>query len=299
MDERIPKDVIKYLGNGVFVDDVQETAQAIHVRLGLEYPELLKDPASGDQLLSFISLHNVSSMKFVHATDRLIGPRIDRQGFFEQAEGRRHDLVTRAESAMVAAAKNQIVKVQPIGTGLNPIREILVYVNEENELNTKLFRKGNQQRYVPLLTSLGYLTEQRGTLRPGPELEKFSLDRGEVRGTPEFYSALLGEILRKGYREIRDALNVNLLEPIVRTANAYYWPSHRIGRPLEFKARDFDTYLKLFHPKYSVNPLKLRNHLVEMAAAGIVEKNGSTYTADSNVWERYEQEASRDQSLAV
>lgn len=288
LEAHLPRDVQRVFGNGVYVEEWQETPSALHARLGLELPEIIADPAGDEQVLSVLHLSQVGRLRFRRG-DRLRSGPLDRQAFFQAAEARRQDLVRRAEVTMLESAKAEIVTVQPIGSGLNPIRELLVYVHEEDKLDLALIHRGKQKRYLPLLESLGYLRRGRGAIHPGPELQKFVHARKDIDRTPEFYLALLGEVLARGYQDIREGLNVQHLVPIVRAANAYYWPSERMGRPLAFKAADFAVRLRQLHPNYRVDPMKLRNHLVDMAWAGIVEKNGSIYTATPEVWERYTQ----------
>lgn len=286
LESELGRDVLRLIGNGVFVETVYEVSEgAVQAQLGAVVPDVIEDPAGGQNLVNFVRHHDVSRLRFSYRNDRLISEGIERDAFFVRLRDKEEDLIARAEQTLLDVTKHRIARVQPVGMGMTPIREILIQVNEHDSVEVSARKKF--KRYVPFLEGLGYIEVEKGILRPGPELHKFEMATGEHRSTAGFYDALLGEILQRGYSELVENLKVGHVVPIVRLANAYYWDSFHYGEPLAFRPKDFLDHVRRHHPDYRINPAKVDNYLLEMARAQMVNRENGVYREDPDVWAGY------------
>lgn len=290
LEDELGRDVLRKIGNGVFVDEVQEVSEeSLHARLGAVVPDVIEDPSDGGKLVNFLRYPDVTRLRFTFEQDKLVSEPVERDAFGERLRGKEQDLIARAEQTLLDVTKHRIARVQPVGTGLNPIREILIQINEHDSVRISSGKK--YQRYVPFLKGLGYVEVEGDRMHPGPEFLKFERAEGQRFSSAEFYDALLGEILDRGYSEIVENLNVSHVVPIVRLANAYYWPSFQYGEPLKFRPKDFRTYVKRHHKGYSIDVPKIENYLLEMERADMVQRVNGVYREAEDVWERYQAEA--------
>lgn len=289
LEDELERDLLASIGNGVFVERIHQTAgDAIQAKVGAVVPEIVQDPSTDEKVVSFLRHEGVSRLRFTEEGDEMVSEPLDRGVFGEKLEGKRQNLVRRAEETLLNVTKEKIAKVQPVGVGLNPIREILIQVNEHDSFEVT---KEKHRRYVPLLTGLGYVEAEGPILRPAEDLQKFEQAKGEILNSPEFYDALLGEILQRGYSELVENLGVQHVTPIVRLATTYYWLSAQYGEPLDLGPDDFRTSVKKLHRDYSIQRWKVENYLIEMDRAGILNRKNGSYTRDQDIWEDYQEEA--------
>lgn len=287
LEEELERELLTRIGNGVFVERIdQTTGNAVQAKVGAVVPEVVQDPSTDEKVVSFLRHEGVTRLRFTEDEDQMLSEPLDRDAFASKLEDKRQNLVRKAEETLLDATKEKIAKVQPVGVGLNPVREILIQVNENDSFQ---ITKEKHRRYVPLLSGLGYVEADGSILRPGEALLKFEQAEGEILNYPEFYDALLGEILERGYSELVENLGVQHLTPIVRLATTYYWLSAQYGEPLDLSPGDFQTSVKKLHRDYSIQRRRVDNYLIEMDRAGILSRTNGSYTGDPDVWERYEE----------
>lgn len=280
-----PRDASRRFGNGTTVDEIVEgPSNGLFARLGFTYPQVVPR-GDGTWTMSFLRIPSAYAFRFDPTPRGYASQEIDRDGFLSSVEGKRRAIIDRAERHLVAAAAQQIVRVQPIGQGLNPIREELAYALEYGEIRDGL-ASGNRARYLPLLENLGFLEADDTGFVSGPELEKF---RQAKFGEEDWVvvDAMLGDVLARGYREIVEGLNVRHLVPIVRLAYGYYWPSKQAGSPQVLETKEIVRGVTSFHPTYNIPQMRLPNYFMEMQRAGILVKHNGGFTAAKDIWNAY------------
>lgn len=285
-ERRLPVLLQFHIGQGAFVSEKRRmiaTGRSL-VPLGITKPRVIRDPVTKIGQLTFMRYPNVgiAEIQRVDKGFELILPT--RREMETAVEREESGFVLRAEQAFLHSARGVLAKSSIIQNALNPIKEILVALNELDSVS--MSQLDHQKRYVSLLRGLGYVDEEAGKLHRGPMFEKFRSPRGAIES-----NQMLGDIISQGYANLSGPLRIRHITSFVRTANAYFLPSHEAGRRLSYRIEDFATNVHRVYRGYRPSSVKLLNHIDDLTNIGVFERDGEFRTANPTMWESFEQSA--------
>lgn len=278
--------LLKYrVGQTAFVSAPSRTAEpGTHVvTLGCTRPRIIRDPRTDEGVLTFRRFNNVATAQIEKAPGGFKITLPERKTFFESAERLEDAILVRSETAFLDSAESRLAQSPIVQNALNPVIEILRVMKQDQKVPLQELR--GRKAYVDFLDGLRYVTVRDGVVHPGPAL----LDFWSRQLSQE---QILGDVIRQGYPHLTGPLNIQQIVPYVRAANAYFWPSHQVGRPLQFRIQDFATSLKrLYHGRYKQSYVKLTSHVSDLTDIGVFQEEGNYRTAIGEVWNRFETKA--------
>ena len=280
LERRLESILRGYVSRGAFVAGRRETDSGTYFSIGISYPEFIID-RDGGPILTYVPITGVgtASLKREGASYHLtVGDRVD---IFREFHKKRTDLVRRAENLIIRSGARDLIRIPKVQNGLNPIKEILLSLNELDEIPVEdvLSRKTNReqmQRYVDMLRGLGYIIERDGMLHPGEELEKF-----RVAGVEDLREELLADVVHRGFHYLRDELSIYILNPYLELANSYYLPSLLADEAVLMRAEDIESYYIRWYGRSRRKPMyQIFANLMEIAGAGLLKRTGDLFEAD-------------------
>lgn len=286
-EQRLPVLVKQHLGQGAFTSG---TPQALEpgrrlVEISVSVPEVARDPRTEEGTLAFLLHRGVGYAEITRAKGEVAIILPSRTEVEKNLLRERESLLMRAEMAFLDSAQEKLAKSPLIQNALNPIKEILVTVADLERVPAKSLRE--QSRYLPFLQGLRYVELEDGEVYPGPMLRQFA-----PNAEAQFiYEKILGDIIRKGYEDLSGRLRIRHVTSLVRAANAYFWPSHEVGRRLEYRVEDFGLSTRRLYPDYRPKDVKLRNHVDELTRVKVFERRGPYRTAAEETWQHFEEKA--------
>lgn len=278
--------LVKYrVGQTAFVSAPARTAEpGTHiVTLGCTRPRIIRDPRTDEGVLTFRRFNNVATVQVEKAPGGFKVTLPERKAFFQSVERLEDAILVRAETAFLDSAESSLAQSPIVQNALNPVIEILRVMKQDQKIPLRELR--GRQAYVSFLDGLRYVTVREGVVQPGPALLDFwsrNLSQEQI----------LGDVIRQGYPHLTGPLNIQQIVPYVRAANAYFWPSHQVGRPLQFRIQDFAASLRrLYRGRYTQSYVKLTSHVTDLTQIGVFREDGNYRTASGDVWDRFEAKA--------
>jgi len=284
LEGRMPMLLRTKISRGAFIADCVDDGENRYFSIGISYPEFIHDEGASP-LLTYIPITGLgtASIKKEHGTYRLTVP--DRDDIFKEFSKRKRDLILRAENLLIESATSRFIDIPNIQNGLNPIREILVSLNELDEIPLRdiLSRKENKrqmQRYVDMLASLKFIILRDDMLYPGEEMEKF-----KMVGSSDIEGVILTDVLDRSYHFLRDELNIYALTPYLELTNAYYLPSLLAEEKVHMGPKNVYHYYIRMYGNQRRRPLyQVVASLIEIAKVGILAEKDGIYTADEDLF---------------
>jgi len=285
LEDRLEGILKGHVSRGAFVAGRTETDKGTYFNIGISYPEFIVD-REGGPILTYIPISGIGTASLKREGNTYHLAIKDRAAIFREFNKKRTDLVKRAENLIIRSGARDLIRIPKIQNGLNPIKEILLSIRELDRVPVKdiLSRKDNReqmQRYVDMLSNLGYTVERDGMLHPGEEMEKF-----EVAGVKNLREEMLADVVQRGFHYIRDDLRIYIMNPYLELTNAYYLPSLLAEESVQMKAEDIETYYIRWYGRSRRKPMyQIFSNLMEIAGVGLLKRRNDTFEADEKMFE--------------
>jgi hypothetical protein len=304
-------------GRGVFVENYTQTSDGtVFIELGNASPKDVSDCRDHDRVLKFIEYDSIYQIKAVPVEN---GYMIDlptrtevHSGYLDQ----KRKLARRLDRSMAKAIYEKLVAFPEVENQFGAIKAILRTVREEAPIPVETIHdvrgtvgteREKTEAYIRLLVDTEFLrVEETGTktdntiqytlgnnsvsddrhdgtiLRAGKNLDA-SDEKGV--GTDEFNKIVLGQVIDMAYSTLKDERNLTLLAHYPKFANAYYFTALEREKP--------DVHLDAERARENIrslygddeNEILVRQKLDDLANAGVVQKEGEFYQADSDVYQ--------------
>ena len=112
----------------------------------------------------------------------------------------------------------------------------------------------------------------------------------------ELYAAILGEVLQKRLKYLREVLHWTMLGPYLQWSNAYYFPAYEAQRLIKTERQDLiNVYQRLYRAGYEIDQMF---QLRKILNAGILfEKSRRYIEGDQTIFDEFSATANKEKIL--
>jgi hypothetical protein len=278
------------MGRGLYVASKTKAGKDNYkYKIGNSFPDIIDDLKTSKRTVRF---HNFRTL-FIADVRMAKGGKVivslpDRNTIADDMGRRLESIAIRSECALLETVYDRIVDIASVRLAMTPIKEIIVSIHRNNELDFKEFaqkrNKSQARRYVEFLAGLDYVKRENGKLLPGKKMK----ESAELKslGDRELYQKFLSEILAKGYGYIQDYLHLTQIVPYLRVSNSYFLPSHASGDLLHLSEDEIRKHYRFYYQK-SKPKIKIRGQVNEVVEAEIFEREGDYIVGNKDIWNQY------------
>jgi hypothetical protein len=283
---------LKYLyGPGIYTHDISETPSGdLIIHIGNEFLKDLSDCREKDNVIKFVPIDDIYQLKAekTNATYAIDLP--DRDVIIDNYYGRKQEIVDYVDMSMARMIYSNISYFGDVANQLTPIRQILHWARTRENLHVHDVhsnqRSNQTSEVLSVLQDLDYIhIDKDGIIHQEEMLD--SLDLSEV-AEEDFNEVVLGDVIQRGYRELVERLDLNILTHYPRISGAYYIDSLQKTDPglwLDMNAI-VENMNEYFNSRFKT--LYVEEKLAQLSHIGIIEKEGDFVKANGDVYQSLE-----------
>jgi len=289
MKEGLNKYVKRNIGPGTYLSKIYRITENDYVfKIGNTYPAFVYYPENKPPVVKFLDFDAIGTIKIKRKDDAFISFIPSRETLIEKGNERYNSLIVSAENVLLDKTYTKLVMIPLVQTAMSRIREILVTLEYDQEINLLDYPKkerGKLVKYLSFLEDLNYVRKENDIYIEGNRLSviKHKLNKENV----ELYNKVLADVLRKGYPYMSKHLRLLQIVPFLRIANSYYLPSYQLGELLSMEKHKFvrfiEHYLKLFY-NHTTTRTKLNNQINQVVASNILQKQHDKISGYENIF---------------
>ena len=265
------------LGRGVYVHGVSDIGDGeLEIALGNATPRDLSDAREQNNVLKFVTIRNVCTLYAEETGSGYYTVELpDREEMVEQIEDREEEIVDKLDFSMAQAIYKDVYNLPDVRNQLNPVLELLQWMRREGTLSISRLdaaqNSGSTRKYLELLDDLGYIDIVDGTANAGELLQSADL---QSMDREQFGREFLGDVVQRGYYNMRDNLKLSMLGHYQKYAGAYYFDALQLGDHDLWL--DIDKIAENINRRYnsSEDPLRVRSKLADLSRIGVVNQDG-------------------------
>lgn len=274
------------LGYGVFISrTVDCETGGIDKILGVYIPRIIDDCKTGNRVIKFLRFDSVGLLEIKHSDNgfKLFLPSIEELN--AKLTNKMSNLVFSVESSLLQNTYQRLVEIPVINNSLNPIREILIQLYDNNVINFYDFLKYREERkvlaYVSFLENLELVRRDGNNIIAG---NRFTLMEEMLKKEDErkIYDTLLADVLRNGFDYIREYFKLTSLTPYIRWSTSYYLPSIQSRTCLSLNQ---NALMNHYYQIYQIKPKegKISNQISHLVRVGILNKEDNFITGNKDI----------------
>lgn len=298
-DENISASIepqLKYLyGPGIYTHDVSETPSGdLIIHIGNEFMKDLSDCRQHDNVIKFVPIDDVYQLKAKRTNGAYSIELPDRKVIIDNYYSRKREIVNYVDESMARMIYAKISYFGDVTNQLTPVRQVLHWVRTREDLHVHEVHSNQRSKQtsevLSVLQDLDYISiDKQGVIHQEEMLD--SLDLSEVP-QEEFNEIVLGDVIQRGYKQLVDRLDLNILTHYPRISGAYYIDSLQKSDPdlwldLEAIVNNMREY---FDSRFK--SLYIEEKLAQLSYIDIIEKDGDFIKADDAVYESLERSMS-------
>lgn len=289
-EELFPRHLKSRVGRGLYITSKTKAGRDRYkYKIGNSFPDIIDDLKTNKRTVRF---HNFRTL-FIADVRQTKGGKVvvslpERDSIADEMEKRLELIAMRSESALLETIYDRIVDIASVKLAMTPIKEMVVSLHRNNELDFKEFaqkrNKAQALRYVEFLEGLDYVVKENGKLLPGKQMKRY----GKLKSLDDkkLYQKFLSEILAKGYAYIQDYLHLTQIVPYLRVSNSYFLPSHASGGLLHLSEEEIRKHYRFYYQK-SKPKIKIQGQVNEVVEANIFEREDEYIVGNEDIWKEY------------
>jgi hypothetical protein len=274
---------------GVFIQDEWEAPNGeVVIKLGVAYPKDVSDVRARDNVLKFINLDDVATLRAEPTGNGYFQVDLpDRDEVYSEFQARREEVRDQLDLSMARAIYERVYNLSPVRNQLNSIVQIVRWIRRDPPLSVAYFedtqRTDNTERYLNALEALDFLRIDDGMVYPGEKIEAAD-DQG--LGRKEYEKRILGLIIEDGYSYLRDQLDLRMLKHFPMYANGYYF--NALQRQRADLWVDIDNIRSTIEMEYGGDMDRniLEDKLFDLHDAEVIRKDGGEVRGRSEIFEQ-------------
>lgn len=281
-------------GRGIYVNDIAEASNGdLVISIGNTVPKDVSDSLEQDRVLQFINIRDIYTLRGEGTGEgAYIVELPERDAVIEGFDQRRRQIIDRLDWSMAKAIYEHVFELTPVKNQLNAVIQIVRWVHEQSELPLDRLEDAqgsdNTEEYVQVLSDLGFLQFENGTVSPGSKMQQTQLL--ELDGDT-YVKTVVGNIVKDGYNVLKDRLELGMLKHYPKFSNAYYYDALQREDPELHLNIDAITRNYERHYGESKDRLVINDKLNELAETDVIRKDGEYVQANPDVYRQVAQEA--------
>lgn len=257
------------IGNGVFVSQKQTVDKnRKNLILGICIPQFIDDSKTEKRIVKFLKFDSIGILEIAKETEgfQIILPSIKEVS--ERLSNKMSRLLFNVQATLLQTNYRKLVEIPSVQNSLTPIRDILIDLNKNHEVNietlTKYRGEAKTKRYIQFLESLGIVRLDREKYISGNEFTH--LQEMGLKDNDNLYNLLLAHVLKNGWDYMKEYLKLTAITPYIRLSTSYYIPSSENNSLLSLTQ---PALLHYYSNIYGVKPIERQattqiNHMVEV-----------------------------------
>lgn len=282
--------------NGIFVQDVWEASNGeLVITLGNAFPKDVSDCRDRDNVLKYVNIGDVFELRGKPTNEKYIIELKDEEEVYERIEHRQQEVFDLLDWSIARAIYSKVYDLAPVRNQLNPILQILTWARNRKDGVTvgeidDSQDSGQSIDYVEFLDQFGYIRLEDDTVFPGSKIE--SADMRQL-GEEEYARRILGDVVRNGYRTLKNEMDLNILSHFPKYSASYYYSALQKNDPdLWLDLESIKENFREQYPKESKTPLYIEDRLTELARVKVLRKDGKFVSGRENIFREIHRESS-------
>lgn len=291
-ETEFPRYLKSRFGRGFYIAGrSSDSSKHAKYKIGNYSPDIIDDCKTLRRTIKFRRFENAFIADVLQGRGQTILVEVPSRESVSLEMAKKLETVTyKSEAALLEAIHQRIVSIPSVKIALTPIREIVVSLHREGELQLSEFTSGRDQekalRYVKFLNGLGFLEQENGMIVQGNSFKKH--EKRVHEDDESFFNAVLSEILEVGYGYIRDYLHLTQIIPYLRVSNSYFLPSHSYGNLLYLTAEELQKHYRFYYRV--IKPLrKIKRQIDDIVEADIFEREDGMIVGRERIYQDYVQ----------
>ncbi len=260
-----------HLGNMCYISKMPESLDS-HIIVGTWDDEIVVDSVSNNPRLHIVPKPDIFRGYF-QETEQGVTVAVfpSREDISKEMNASRSKVTENSENTLLRSIGSKILNIPSILNQMNPIISLLDGVLNTSSISVDDFKDtGNLMRYVEFLEDLQIIRVENDLLVPGRIMDQ-SLDDDMSDG--EIYTALLDEIVGKGYTRMFTELHMTHLQPYIRMTNANCMTSLLEDEPLKWNWKLYGQYLDRIYSMRRMKKGSIVANATQLNRAGIMESH--------------------------
>lgn len=284
---------MKYLyGPGIYTHDISETPSGdLIIHIGNELLKDLSDCREKDNVIKFVPIDDIYQLKAERTNGAYTINLPERDIIIDNYYIRKQEIVDHVDVSMARMIYSNISYFGDVANQLTPIRQVLHWARTRENLHVHDVhsnqRSNQTSEIISVLQDLDYIyIDEDGIIHQEEMLD--SLDLSEVP-KENFNEAVLGDVIQRGYRQLVERLDLNILTHYPRISGAYYIDSLQKSDPglwLDLNAI-VENMREYFDSRFKT--LYIEEKLAQLSHIGIIKKEGDFVKASGDVYQSLEQ----------
>jgi len=264
--------------------------------LGIQIQEIIPDRGTKGATIRVVELDDVVSCKWFVSNGRMRVSGLTRTHFASQVRRQYTNILQRSQNALLPSLYTRLVRIPQVSQAMSPLEKIVVKIHQDSrispdQLHANVFKPATVQKYFTLLADLDMVRREDGHYVAGPRMK---ILEGE-ENSDEVYAAILGEVLQKRLKYMREILHWTMLGSYLQWSNAYYFPAYEANRLIKTERQDLiDVYRRLYKTGYDTDQMFQLRKIVN---AHIINSRRNYYEGDPEIFDGYVRNANREKIL--
>lgn len=279
---------LKYaFGNSLYTHDISETPSGdVVIHLGNELVRDLSDCREEDNVIKFVPIDDIYQIKAEKVGDDYLLEVPERQTIISNYYDRKDEIINKIDISLAKQIYSEITAFGEVSNQLTPIRQILHWTRTRepvhvHDIHTNQ-RSDQTDDYISVLQELDYIdVDSEGMIWQDSALD--SIDLHNVKPN-EFNEVILGDVIRRGYTQLVEVLDLTILTHYPRISGAYYYDALQREDPNLWL--DIDTILSNIYEYFDTRfkPLYIEEKLAQLSYSNLIYKEGDYVQAEPSVY---------------
>ena len=279
---------MKYIfGNSLYTHDISETPSGdIVIHIGNEIVRDLSDCREEDKVIKFIPIDDVYQIKAEKVNDEYLLDLPKREIIISNYYDRKNEIINTIDISLAKRIYSDITAFGEVSNQLTPIRQILHWTRTRepvhvHDIHTNQ-RSDQTDEYINVLQELDYIdVDNDGMIWQGSALDSIDLHNVKPK---EFNEVILGDVIRRGYTQLVESLDLTILTHYPRISGGYYYDALQREDPDLWL--DIDTILSNIYEYFGTRfkPLYIEEKLAQLSYSDLIHKEGDYVQAEPSVY---------------
>ncbi len=271
-------------------------AHSSEASLGIQIQEIIPDRSTKGSTIRIVELDDIVSCRWQVSQHHLKVSGLTRAYFARQVKRQYLNILQRSQNALLPSLYTKLVHIPQVSHAMSPLEKIVTKIHENSRISLDDFHRQGEKlntvkNYFTLLSDLDMIQQENGHYVSGSRMK---ILEGQIE-SEELYATILGEVLQKRLKYMREVLHWTMLGSYLQWSNAYYFPAYEANRLIETERQDLiNVYRRLYKEGFAIDEtFQLR----KITNAHILYEKDRYYIGDEEIFNGFTKTANREKIL--